>query len=112
MIKVLKLLQLLCENCFSPFQVFYFLICEFNLIKNFLRIQNLKDSNQNFVSINIVLATANVLLLIHNIKNEKNSLKNRKLNKIYEQCFDTLSDFCLGPCKENQILLCNILIIN
>jgi len=29
-----------------------------------------------------------------------------EFNKIVEQCFYTLTEFCVGPCKANQTLLC------
>ena len=62
----------------------------------------------NCISVNIVLLTANLLTCFQ----EKDEYTYGKIfHDIILQCFESLADFCLKPCVENQIILCLIIII-
>lgn len=88
---LLIILQLLCENCFEPFQ-------------NFIREQDfyVKDKDK-ISSINIVYEVGNFLINLLNFGQIIYS--NTQTLAMIHQSLLTLSDFCLGPCETNQILL-------
>lgn len=121
--EVLKLLQLLCENCN-------------NNLQNYLSYQTQDNQKDDLTCINIVKETADLLAsMIYNFSIQKNTFtkthievdqlaafdpevgilfnidNNNQLliefNLILNQCFDTLTDFCVGPCNNNQKLLCD-----
>ena len=89
--KIFLLIQLLCNNCFEPFQHF-FRNQEYSL-----------DMIENTSSINLVYDNATFLISL--LSYENSIFYNMKTLELINQCFLTLSDYCFGPCKENQILL-------
>lgn len=87
---LLEILQLCCENCFTPFQ-------------NFLRVQEKSKSATKEISINIIDEIAQFLINIKQI--DKSLVVDIDAASVVIQCFETLIDACRGPCIENQILL-------
>ena len=41
-----------------------------------------------------------------------NMSKLNGFNRLVSQILDTLTDFCIGPCHENQNILCKIILNN
>lgn len=74
---IMKLLQLLCEN-------------HNKLLQNYLRVQTNSRSNNDMVSLTIVLL--------------EELMKKKRYSHflIISQCFDTLTEYIQGPCRENQ----------
>ena len=89
--KIFLLIQLLCNNCFEPFQHF-FRNQEYSL-----------NMSENISSINLVYDNATFLISL--LSYENSIFYSLKTLDLINQCFLTLSDYCFGPCKENQILL-------
>ena len=58
---------------------------------------------ENTSSINLVYDNATFLISL--LSYENSIFYNMKTLELINQCFLTLSDYCFGPCKENQILL-------
>ncbi|CAG9333740.1 unnamed protein product [Blepharisma stoltei] len=90
----LKLLQLLCDNCYLPFQ-------------NYLREQD--ETNQR-VSIDLITEIGNFLTNLQDIDDIKGKFisskpEEREGIEITLQCLETLKEACQGPCKENQSIL-------
>ena len=74
---ILKLLQLLCEN-------------HNHLLQNYFRVQTNSRNSIDMISITITLLE------------ELMKRKYHSLFLIISQCFDTLTEFIQGPCRENQ----------
>ncbi|OMJ74119.1 hypothetical protein SteCoe_27039 [Stentor coeruleus] len=76
-LKILRLLQLLCENHYLPFQ-------------NYLRYQDKSNNNFNIIEVTVSL--------FHKLVNS------RKYSSflILSQCLDTLTEMIQGPCEGNQ----------
>ena len=96
--KVLRLLQLVCEGHHLRLQ-------------NYIRLQEDNLKNTNIVQ--EVLLFLRTLLHTDGLITECRTLQEsdkRDLLNLAEQTFDTLTEFCQGPCPENQneIVGCNI----
>lgn len=89
-IKLLRLLQLLCENCFSDFQ-------------HYIRSQDIFSLGEKSISINIVNEIAQYLINIKEVGPEL--INDDEATQIIPQCLETLIYLCRGPCIENQLLL-------
>ena len=89
--KILFLLKLCCENCYEPFQ-------------HFLREQDhLKKHTESLSSINIVYEIGNLIINLLNFGDIIYS--DHETIQLINQGFITLTELCVGPCRENQILL-------
>ena len=85
--EILLLLQLFCDNCYLPFQ-------------NYLREQKVTQS------VDLVDEVCGLLLVLK-------PCESFELDRLILQCLKTLTDFCQGPCSENQKKLGkNLLIYN
>ena len=85
----LKVLQHFCDNCHSDFQ-------------NYLRKQNLEDDSTAITSVNVIYEVGRLLISLSEQGNIIFEASNLPL--LLPQIFDTLTDFVLGPCIENQFL--------
>mmetsp|Transcript_33988 Transcript_33988/g.30767 ORF Transcript_33988/g.30767 Transcript_33988/m.30767 type:complete len:151 (-) Transcript_33988:2117-2569(-) len=90
--KLIILIQLFCEDCYDKFQ-------------NFLRHQEFTHASTTFVSLNIVNEISNFLVSLQLIDGD--IYYNEGMLPIVKYALATLTDFCLGPCQKNQVLLGN-----
>ena len=88
--RLVYLLQLLSENCYSEFQ-------------HYIRSQDTYSLGDKGISINIVNELAQYLINIKEVGPEL--INDDEATQIIPQCFETLIYLCRGPCLENQVLL-------
>ena len=73
-----------------------------DFFKNYLRNQHLEEKKTNFISYNLIIEAANLISLVPSHK-----------QAIISETLEALVEFIIGPCAENQQILCkNINISN
>lgn len=86
---ILRMLKLLCDNCYLDFQ-------------NFLRVQQIAGLNDNSTSVDIVTTVADFITVVYKLHNE---LRDGSTDELLKAVTNTLTEFVLGPCRENQRIL-------
>lgn len=110
---ILRFLQLLCENHNPEFQVCFVGIvshapslCFLSLAQNYLRLQDNNKTNYNLVCETLKFLDAicgsqtGLLGLLGNYINEDNV-------ELINQALNTLTEYCQGPCRDNQDAIVN-----
>lgn len=90
--EIFLFLKLMVSECFSPLQ-------------NYLRAQNYEDQR---ISIDLV---SEIVKFISNLVKNKELIESgenlNNLQKLLLEGFNTLTEFCKGPCEENQLTISN-----
>jgi hypothetical protein len=111
---ILRFLQLLCENHNPEFQVDIFLLISYSyflfffliIVQNYLRLQDNNKTNYNLVCETLKFLDAicgsqtGLLGLLGNYINEDNV-------ELINQALNTLTEYCQGPCRDNQDAIVN-----
>jgi hypothetical protein len=89
MSNILLMLKLQCDNCYLDFQ-------------NFLRSQQVQGLKDNPTSVDVVTAIADFLPNVYRLYQ---TTKQKVLENLLKAVINTLTEFVLGPCRENQRIL-------